>query len=178
VFLGGDLVNNRKTIIAAIASGKEAAIVIDAGFRGLDSGKKWPSILVGRNGAVSVNCLAGGDRSQRQDHVVRYEELNTSYFILQERENTPRIVFEDRSASFHEVKLGISGAMAVREARRCFQCGLCDQCDNCHLFCPDVSVLRDMNAGSRKIDYDYCKGCGVCVAECPRNAMVLEEMPR
>jgi Pyruvate/2-oxoacid:ferredoxin oxidoreductase delta subunit len=27
----------------------------------------------------------------------------------------------------------------------------------------------------RRIDLDYCKGCGLCVAECPRNAMALAE---
>jgi pyruvate ferredoxin oxidoreductase delta subunit len=27
----------------------------------------------------------------------------------------------------------------------------------------------------RSIDMDYCKGCGVCATECPRNAMALEE---
>ncbi|NJD61747.1 MAG: hypothetical protein FIA93_03410, partial [Deltaproteobacteria bacterium] len=178
VFLGGDLVNDQRTVVDAIASGKAGAVAIDTGFRGLNPGKIWPSILVGGNGAVSVNCLDGGDRSRRQGHVVRYKELNTSYFFYQKRENPPSITFENRGADFHEVRMRVSGAMAAREATRCFRCGLCDQCDNCYLFCPDVSVRRDLNAGSREIDYDYCKGCGVCVAECPRNAMVLEEMPR
>jgi Pyruvate/2-oxoacid:ferredoxin oxidoreductase delta subunit len=27
----------------------------------------------------------------------------------------------------------------------------------------------------RTINLDYCKGCGLCVAECPRNAMALKE---
>jgi Pyruvate/2-oxoacid:ferredoxin oxidoreductase delta subunit len=27
----------------------------------------------------------------------------------------------------------------------------------------------------RHINLDYCKGCGLCVAECPRNAMALKE---
>jgi len=29
-------------------------------------------------------------------------------------------------------------------------------------------------AGERTIDMDYCKGCGVCVEECPVNAMSLD----
>ncbi|MEO0115587.1 MAG: 4Fe-4S binding protein, partial [candidate division WOR-3 bacterium] len=24
-------------------------------------------------------------------------------------------------------------------------------------------------------DYDFCKGCGVCASECPRNAITMEE---
>ena len=63
----------------------------------------------------------------------------------------------------------------MRETERCFNCGLCNQCDNCHLFCPDMSVVHDPSAQGRHINYDYCKGCGLCVVECPRNAMTLEE---
>ena len=55
----------------------------------------------------------------------------------------------------------------MREAERCFNCGLCNQCDNCHLFCPDLSVIHDQSAQGRHINYDYCKGCGLCVVECP-----------
>jgi len=178
VFLGGDLVNERKAVVTAIASGKEAAVVIDAGLRGRKAGEAWPAIRVGRKGAVSLNRFAGGDRTLQQDHVVRFEELNTSYFQYLERRERPRITLEERRSGFDEVKLRISGSMAIKEAERCFHCGLCDHCDNCYLFCPEVSVLRDLRAGSREVDYDYCKGCGVCVVECPRNAMVLEEEPR
>lgn len=178
VYLGGDVVNDRKTVVTAIASGKEAAVVIDAELRGRVMAEIWPRIRVGKKGAVSMNRLSGGDRSLRQDHVVRFEELNTIYFQYQERKDRPRITLEERRTGFDEVKMRISGSMAIKEAERCFHCGLCDQCDNCYLFCPDVSVLRDLREGSREINYDYCKGCGVCVVECPRNAMVLEEEPR
>ncbi len=178
VLLAGDLVNRHRTVVTAIASGKEAAVVIDAALRGRDLGDAWPAIRVGRKGAVSLNRLAGGDRAFRLDHVVRYDDLNTIYFQYLERKKRPRITLEERRTGFDEVHLRISAAMALHEAERCFHCGRCDQCDNCYLFCPEVSVRRDPRAGSREIDYDYCKGCGVCVVECPRSAMVLEEEPR
>jgi Pyruvate/2-oxoacid:ferredoxin oxidoreductase delta subunit len=28
---------------------------------------------------------------------------------------------------------------------------------------------------NRHINYDYCKGCGVCAAECPRYAVIIGE---
>lgn len=162
----------------AIASGKEAAIAIDAELKGADLEEVWSTVRVGRKGSVSMNCLAGGDRSLRQNHVVRFEQLNTAYFRYQTREEHRRILSSVRRVRFDEVKKPVPTAWAGREASRCFHCGLCDRCDNCHVFCPDVSVLKNLRDGSRQIDYDYCKGCGVCVAECPGSAMVLEEEPR
>jgi len=178
VFVGGDLVNERKAVVTAIASGKEAAVVIDAALRERRAAEIWPGVRVGKKGSISMNRLASGDRTLQQDHVVHYEELNTIYFQYLERKERPRITIAERRSGFDEVQMRISGSMAIKEAERCFHCGQCDQCDNCYLFCPDVSVLRDLRAVSREIDYEYCKGCGVCVVECPRNAMVLEEEPR
>jgi len=31
--------------------------------------------------------------------------------------------------------------------------------------------------GSYEIDYDYCKGCGLCVSECPPGAIEMEPEP-
>ena len=177
VFLGGDIVNDAKTVVTAIASGKEAAVVIDASFRGIAPGRILPGIRIGEKGAISMNRYREGDREKRQDHVVRFEEINAIYFESLERKARPRVTLDERRTGFDEVKMRISGSMAIREAERCFHCGVCDQCDNCHLFCPDIAVLRDLRTNRREIDYDYCKGCGVCVVECPRNAMVLEEEP-
>jgi len=33
----------------------------------------------------------------------------------------------------------------------------------------------ELQDAQRRINLDYCKGCGICVVECPRNAMALEE---
>ena len=46
-------------------------------------------------------------------------------------------------------------------------------CDNCRLFCPEIALFLKDNR--RQVNLDYCKGCGICVVECPRNAMALEE---
>ena len=39
-------------------------------------------------------------------------------------------------------------------------------------FCPDIAIHKD-ESGEYFIDYDHCKGCGICVNECPREAMEL-----
>lgn len=70
--------------------------------------------------------------------------------------------------NFNEVNLGLPGP---GEAERCFSCGRCTICDTCLVYCPDGIIFRD---GKRyRIDQEYCKGCGICVAECPRRAMEM-----
>jgi len=174
---GGDLTTDTKSVVDAVASGKEAAIALDILFReGLDAVE--PGIrecLVGDGRFCSMEIYRGGTRCHRSSHVVPYDEINADYFQLSRRISQPRLLMEERVATFDAVDLKISASMAIREAERCFNCGLCNQCDNCYLFCPDLSIVRDTTPPGRHIDYDYCKGCGLCVAECPRNAMVLEE---
>jgi Pyruvate/2-oxoacid:ferredoxin oxidoreductase delta subunit len=45
--------------------------------------------------------------------------------------------------------------------------------------CPDNAVIKTGDADTPYvIDLDYCKGCGICAAECPAGAitMVPEEI--
>jgi Fe-S-cluster-containing dehydrogenase component len=53
------------------------------------------------------------------------------------------------------------------EARRCLSCGNCFECDNCFGVCPDNAVIKLGIGNGFEFNYDYCKGCGICVAECP-----------
>lgn len=174
---GGGLVNSLNTVVHAVASGKEAAIALDVLFRdGPDAVR--PALercTVGNGRALSMEAHMRGPRSVRSSSVVRYKDINTDYFHFSSTIAQPRLLKEERSKSFAEVDLNISANLAIREAERCFNCGLCNQCDNCRLFCPDLAVVRDQTPWGRSINYDYCKGCGVCVVECPRHAMSLEE---
>lgn len=61
---------------------------------------------------------------------------------------------------------------------KCVACGLC------WLLCPDSSrrlVKRQKAAPGAMyteyfdFDFNYCKGCGVCAAECPTRAIVMLE---
>jgi len=52
-------------------------------------------------------------------------------------------------------------------------CGSCTECDNCMVFCPDNAIHVSADGFGYDIDYDHCKGCGVCVQECPRGSMEM-----
>jgi 2-oxoacid:acceptor oxidoreductase gamma subunit (pyruvate/2-ketoisovalerate family)/2-oxoacid:acceptor oxidoreductase delta subunit (pyruvate/2-ketoisovalerate family) len=74
----------------------------------------------------------------------------------------------ERVRTFDEVSRGLGG---VIESHRCFACGHCTECDTCLVYCPEGIIRRE--AGGYGVDYTYCKGCGICVEECPRRAMEM-----
>ena len=71
------------------------------------------------------------------------------------------------------MQLGFDAAQALAESERCFSCGQCIFCDNCYYYCPDLAVSRV--AGGYAVNGDYCKGCGICVRECPTGSMEMVE---
>ena len=46
----------------------------------------------------------------------------------------------------------------------------CIKCWRCWIFCPDAVIDKNDHP---TIDYDYCKGCGICANECPVNAIEM-----
>jgi Pyruvate/2-oxoacid:ferredoxin oxidoreductase delta subunit len=171
---GGDLTNRLKSVADAIASGKQAAMVLDILFQ-----KGWDAIearlafaRVGSGPGLSMEIYTGGERSGRNPHVVSFGEINIDYFQVSPRIVPPKRSPDERIKSFSEIERTFSEDPAIQEASRCFNCGICNGCDNCRVFCPEVAVLLE---DTRRINLDYCKGCGICVVECPRNAMGLEE---
>jgi Pyruvate/2-oxoacid:ferredoxin oxidoreductase delta subunit len=78
-----------------------------------------------------------------------------------------------RRNSFEEIDLSPAGPA---EAARCFSCGHCTHCDTCLVYCPEGVISR--RGEGYVVDTVFCKGCGMCVAECPRSAMEMHEKNR
>ncbi len=54
----------------------------------------------------------------------------------------------------------------VTDFEKCIQCGFC------WLLCPDIAYSKN-DEGYYDWDGRYCKGCAICVVECPKNAIEM-----
>ncbi len=154
LFAGGDMVPAERNVTIGVGHGKKAARHIDAWLRGL------------RLEVAPKHALA------------TFERINAWYYSDAPKTVRPQLDIARRTGSFDEVQGGLTEDNALFEARRCLSCGNCFECDNCYGVCPDNAVVK-LGPGKRfEFNYDYCKGCGVCVSECPCGAidMVPEDL--
>jgi 2-oxoacid:acceptor oxidoreductase delta subunit (pyruvate/2-ketoisovalerate family) len=154
VFAGGDAVPSQRSVTVGIGHGKAAARNIDEWLRRVTPADVHP-----------------------RPAPVAFDQLNPWYYSDAPRAMRPRLDLARRTADFAEVVGGLDTETALYEARRCMSCGNCFGCDNCFGVCPDNAVIKIEGAHGYAIDYDYCKGCGLCAAECPCGAIAMEPEP-
>lgn len=158
---GGEelVVRNIDMVITAIGQDPEFSPAEEGNlFIGGDlktrAGNAASAIGSGRTAAEAIDrYLKTGQKivpDKKQFKVVEFKDLNLAYFQHKKRSKSHRA-----------------------ESARCFSCGHCDLCGNCWKFCPHMSVFE--KGGKMAINYDYCKGCGVCAQECPR-AVISQEL--
>ena len=178
IFAGGDLTSIQRTVAHAIGSGKKAALAMDCYLKGNDSEEAIRQILIGEGPYFSIfRYLHPGERPMNP-HVVTFEELNMDYFEPSTRRRESKGPAKKRIKGFGEVTSTLTESIALEEGERCFSCGTCNECENCYVFCPDASVIKKEEILSHQVDYDFCKGCGICFSECPRGAISLKEEER
>ncbi len=49
----------------------------------------------------------------------------------------------------------------------------CNSCYLCYLYCPDGVIYKLKDKGVA-IDYDFCKGCGICQKICKKGCFSME----
>ena len=143
IFAGGDMVPADRNVTVAIGHGKKAARNIDAWLRG-EAYQPAP-----------------------KTEVASFDLLNTWYYSDAPKTVRPVLDIIRRQSTFEEVQGGLDESNALFEARRCLSCGNCFECDNCYGVCPDNAVIKLGPGKGFEFNYDYCKGCGICVSECP-----------
>jgi NADPH-dependent glutamate synthase beta subunit-like oxidoreductase len=151
VFAGGDMVPAERTVTVGIGHGKQAARNIDGWLRG------EPFVHPPRG------------------ELVTFDQLNPWYYSDAPKTVSPQLDLARRASTFDEVVVGLDETNALFEARRCLSCGNCFACDNCYGVCPDNAVIKLDQPGpyQYEIDLDFCKGCGLCAAECPAGAIEM-----
>jgi 2-oxoacid:acceptor oxidoreductase delta subunit (pyruvate/2-ketoisovalerate family) len=146
VFAAGDLATGDGTVTHAIGSGRRAATLA---LRALGE---------------DVEVFERPDRAL----AVPITDIRLDHFARTLPAKDRILPAGERTRSFAEANLGLENAF---EAHRCFSCGHCTRCDTCLVYCPEGIIRRDSN--TYEVDYTYCKGCGICVTECPRKAMEM-----
>lgn len=71
----------------------------------------------------------------------------------------------------------VTGHAGWRVFRPVVDAAACVGCQRCWLLCPDGAVARAYESGKMRasIDYEFCKGCGVCARECKVRAISMEK---
>lgn len=67
----------------------------------------------------------------------------------------------------------VSGSEGWSTQKPALQWDRCVGCLRCYVLCPDACIVR--HEGKIIVDARFCKGCGICAAECPVQAIVLRE---
>ncbi|MSV39825.1 MAG: FAD-dependent oxidoreductase [Actinobacteria bacterium] len=149
IFAGGDMIPAERTVTTGVGHGKKAARNIDAWLR-----------------KTTYEKIENND-------LVTFDQLNTWYYTDAPHVVRERLEATRRAKDFSEVVKGLDESNALYEARRCMSCGNCFECDNCFGVCPDNAIIKLGPGNGFEINLDYCKGCGICVSECPSSSIVM-----
>jgi NADPH-dependent glutamate synthase beta subunit-like oxidoreductase/Pyruvate/2-oxoacid:ferredoxin oxidoreductase delta subunit len=158
VFAAGDIVQlgsgQPLMVVNAVGDGKRVAFNLDRVLRGQPLQERMVAI----------------------DVITDLARMNMTYFPKFPRVQQEMLNPSTRKLTQDEVIQAFSEEQAVEESNRCFSCGTCNACDNCYLVCPEPCIVRSVRSnGLYKILVDYCKGCRVCIEECPTGC--LEGVP-
>ncbi len=166
VFAGGDVSSMERFVTHAFGMGKDAATEINRYLH--------PDTPV--ENKKRINRYLQEERTERtheSNDDVNLQVINSYYYDHITRENQQIISAKERLKNFNETQLNFSVDAALKEVERCFSCGNCIFCDNCVYYCPDMAITKTTQG--YQVNDDYCKGCGLCVNECPTGAIKMFE---
>jgi len=130
VFAGGDAVYGPKSVVDAVASGKEAAISIH-------------------------RYLNNEELALDRERLFHFEKPDIKGELIKPRVVQKRVEVEKRKGNFREVNLGIDEEQVLKETNRCLSCGICSECYQCVDVCLAGAIdhsqtlkVRDLSVGS------------------------------
>ena len=122
VFAGGDVFYGPKSVVEAVASGKEACESIHRFLNDLDL------------------------KSNREKDDDSYEKPDISGEPLITREEMRTLSLDEREGNFKEIALGFSEEESLLEVERCVKCGICSECYQCVTACKAGAVTLTTHA--------------------------------
>ncbi|MBS1237069.1 MAG: 4Fe-4S ferredoxin, partial [Deltaproteobacteria bacterium] len=127
VFAGGDALYGPKSVVEAVACGKDAAESIHRYIDGRD---------------LRV------DRTQDWS----YEKPDITVATKESRISMRKISPSERKGNFKEIALGFTEEEVRKEAQRCLKCGICSECYQCVTACLAGAVDHSMKPKERVLD--------------------------
>jgi len=124
---GGDALYGPKSVVEAVACGKDAAESIHRYINGRDLRE---------------------DRSQDWS----YEKPDIAGLAKQKRSPMRTISLSERKGNFKEIALGFTEEEVRKEAERCLKCGICSECYQCVTACLAGAVDHSMKPRERVLD--------------------------
>ena len=118
IFAGGDAATGPRTVIEALAAGKEAAESIRRYLEGED--------------------LSAGREVDRP--IVRYDTTGITRSARLRKKEVPA---DRRKSNFNEVHIGLDHEAVKAEAERCLNCGVCSECLECVRVCQAKALCHD-----------------------------------
>ena len=127
VFAGGDALYGPKSVVEAVACGKEAATSM-------------------------MRYLEGMDLREGREQDWSYEKPDIEGKPHRPRTPMRSISLAEREGNFNEIALGFDEDAARAEADRCLKCGICSECYQCVSACLAGAVDHSMKPVERTIE--------------------------
>ena len=130
VFAGGDVFYGPKSVVDAVACGKEAATSIH-------------------------RFIQGEDLALDREQTFEFEKPDVAGEPKKSRVRPTKLSVTEREGNFKEVAMGLSEELVRQEVQRCLSCGICSECYQCVEACLAGAIdhsqqvqYRDLNVGS------------------------------
>jgi heterodisulfide reductase subunit A-like polyferredoxin len=120
IFAGGDVTTGPKTVIEAIAAGKNAAYGIHSYLQKQSLPKKTPR------------------------YKIKAEDIEKEKIQSKSRIVPLSLQIKDRIKNFNEVELGYDSEGVLKECQRCLFCAKCTECLKCVEVCQKKAIFHDM----------------------------------
>ncbi len=88
------------------------------------------------------------------------------------RELVPQTLEEIPETTAYEAGYLVTKNSGWRSIRPVIDTSKCVGCLQCYLYCPDGVIFKSKNKVG--VDYDFCKGCGICKKMCKVDAITME----